>query len=495
MSSFLTPPISPLDSVAHIIQLALTPIFLLSGIGALLNVFATRLARVADRVDQITKEMEAAEPERIAVLAVQMARLRRRSVALDAAVVLAAFGAAATCASVLTLFVGAIGDKAIASALFVTFALAVICTIGAIIAYTAEMLMTGVGVRAEVAAQRQSPGAAERPVARTPPRRPRRRNSGLRIGRPNDRIRAPSSRAGSASIRQGKRMLFRKAPASRGRVACGPIAAIAAVIVMLAVSATAPAAEPTGKPIVIGFSMALTGGLAVNGTSALLAMQIWADDTNKKGGLLGRPVKLDFYDDQSNPSLVPGIYTKLLDVDKVDLVVSGYATNIAAPAMPVVIAHNMNFIGLFALDINEEFQYPKYFSMLPVGPDPRPAISEGFFNIVKAQQDKFGLKTIALAVDDGEATRNAADGARINLKKAGLEVVYDRNYPPNTTDFTPVIRAIQATHPDIVYISSYPPDSVGIIRSVHELGLDTKIFGGNLTGPQALQSKPRSGRC
>ena len=75
MSSFLTPPISPLDSVAHIIQLALTPIFLLSGIGALLNVFATRLARVADRVDQITKEMEAAEPERIAVLAVQMARL------------------------------------------------------------------------------------------------------------------------------------------------------------------------------------------------------------------------------------------------------------------------------------------------------------------------------------------------------------------------------------------------------------------------------------
>ncbi len=257
--------------------------------------------------------------------------------------------------------------------------------------------------------------------------------------------------------------------------------------------AGASAADPSGKPIVIGFSMALTGGLAVNGTSALLAMQIWADDTNAKGGLLGRPVKLDYYDDQTNPSLVPGIYTKLLDVDKVDLVVSGYGTNIAAPAMPVVIAHNMNFIGLFALDINEEFQYPKYFSMLPVGPDPRPAISEGFFNIVKAQKDKLGLKTIALAVDDGEATRNAADGARINLKKAGLQVVYDRTYPPTTTDFTPIVRAIQATHPDIVYISSYPPDSVGIIRSVHELGLDTKIFGGNLTGPQSTSIKTSLG--
>ena len=157
MPSILAPAISPLDNVAHIIQLALTPIFLLSGIGALLNVFATRLARVADRVDQIAKEMESAEPERIAVLALQMARLRRRSVALDTAVVLAACGAAATCASVLTLFVGAIGDKAIASALFVTFALAVVCTIAAIVAYTAEMLMTGVGVRAEVAAQ-QLPG-------------------------------------------------------------------------------------------------------------------------------------------------------------------------------------------------------------------------------------------------------------------------------------------------------------------------------------------------
>ncbi len=280
--------------------------------------------------------------------------------------------------------------------------------------------------------------------------------------------------------------MFRAHPLRYRRVA-------AVVAAMLAIPLAASAAAPSGKPITIGFSMALTGGLAVNGTSGLLAMQIWADDTNKKGGLLGRPVKLDYYDDQTNPSLVPGIYTKLLDVNKVDLVVSGYGTNIAAPAMPVVIAHNMTFIGLFALDINKEFEYPKYFSMLPVGPDPRPAISEGFFAIVEAQQQKLGLKTIALAVDDGEATRNAADGARVNLKKLGLDVVYDRTYPPDTTDFSPIIRAIQATKPDIVYISSYPPDSVGIIRSVHELGLDTKIFGGNLTGPQSTSIKTSLG--
>ena len=75
-------------------------------------------------------------------------------------------------------------------------------------------------------------------------------------------------------------------------------------------------------PIKIGFSMALTGAIAGNGKAALLATQMWADDQNAKGGLLGRPVELIYYDDQSNPSLVPGIYTKLLEVDKVDLVIS-----------------------------------------------------------------------------------------------------------------------------------------------------------------------------
>lgn len=275
----------------------------------------------------------------------------------------------------------------------------------------------------------------------------------------------------------------------------GAIAAAFATFLVAAPAAPAQSAAkaPSGKPIVIGFSMAETGSLAVNGKSGLLAMQIWAEDQNKKGGLLGRPVKLDFYDDQTNPSLVPGIYTKLLDVDKVDLVISGYGTNIAAPAMPVVIAHKMTFISLFALDINEEFKYPNYFSMLPVGPDPRPAISEGFFDVIKANKEKYGLKTIALAVGDGEATRNTADGARINLKKAGLQVVYDKTYPLNLTDFSPVVRALQATNADVVYVSSYPADSVGIIRSANELGLKTKVFGGNLTGPQSTTLKTELG--
>src|SRR6476661_11026168 len=106
-----------------------------------------------------------------------------------------------------------------------------------------------------------------------------------------------------------------------------------AACAMFVVAATAQNKEP----IKIGFSMALTGPLAANGKQALLGAKIWEEETNKKGGLLGRQVKIVYYDDQSNPSTVPGIYTKLLDVDKVDLVVGPYATAMIAPAMPVVI--------------------------------------------------------------------------------------------------------------------------------------------------------------
>src|SRR5690349_23089358 len=140
----------------------------------------------------------------------------------------------------------------------------------------------------------------------------------------------------------------------------------AAAVAMLLTPAKAQALS--GQPVTIGFSMALTGPLAANGKQALLGMKIWEEEINAKGGLLGRPVKLVYYDDQSNPSTVPGIYTKLLDVDKVDLVVGGYATNMVAPAMPVVIQKKKTFISLFALDVNAPFKYPKYFSVLPTGP-------------------------------------------------------------------------------------------------------------------------------
>jgi branched-chain amino acid transport system substrate-binding protein len=159
-----------------------------------------------------------------------------------------------------------------------------------------------------------------------------------------------------------------------------------------------PAAAQTGEPVKIGFSMALTGGLAPNGKSALLAQKIWEEDVNAKGGLLGRPAKLIYYDDKSSPAEVPSIYTKLLDIDKVDLIIGPYATAQIAPAMPIVIQRKKTFVALLGLAVNSEFNYPNYFAMIPSGPDAKPAFTKGFFDVAMAQEPK--PQTVAIVAAD-----------------------------------------------------------------------------------------------
>jgi branched-chain amino acid transport system substrate-binding protein len=208
----------------------------------------------------------------------------------------------------------------------------------------------------------------------------------------------------------------------------------------IALSPMASTVAQAKDPIKIGFSMALSGALAGGGQQSLLAMQIWAEDINKKGGMLGRPVELVYYDDQTNPKNVPGIYSKLMDVDKVDFVVSGYGTNLIAPAMPLVIDRDVVFMGLFGMDNNHKWKYEKYFQILPAGPQPAVGFSHYWFDVVK----KFNPKTIALIAADAEFAQTLKKGAAINAKKAGLEIVYEENYNPKTPDFTPIIRAANA---------------------------------------------------
>ena len=267
--------------------------------------------------------------------------------------------------------------------------------------------------------------------------------------------------------------------------------ATAALVFTAAAAFVTGAAAQSKEPIKIGFSMAMTGGLGPNGKSALLAQKIWEEDINAKGGLLGRPVKLIYYDDQTNTATVPGIYTKLLDVDKVDIVMGGYATNMLAPAMPIMMQRNKLFIGLLGLGVNSTFDYSRYFVMIPSGPDPKLAFTKGFFDLAMAQNPK--PKTVAIVAADAEFSVNASDGARANAKAAGLNVVYDRRYPPATNDFAPIVRAIQAANPDIVVICSYPPDSVGMVRSFNEIGFKPKMIGGAMVGLQNTSIKAQLG--
>jgi len=254
------------------------------------------------------------------------------------------------------------------------------------------------------------------------------------------------------------------------------------VIGMLALGGSGAPVAQAADPIKIGLGMALTGGLSGNGKPALLAMQIWKDEVNKKGGLLGRPVELVFYDDQTNPATVTGIYAKLLDVDKVDLVVSGYGTNLIAPLMPIAIDRKLTVMGIFGLANNEKYHYPNYFQISPTGPDPATSTAAPFFEIAAKQNPK--PQTVALVAADAEYPQTAVVGAREVIKRFGFKTVYDNKYPPSTVDYTPIVRAIKATNPDIVFVASYPPDSVGILRAAHEVGLQPKIFGGGMVGLQ-----------
>src|SRR6185436_14408420 len=230
----------------------------------------------------------------------------------------------------------------------------------------------------------------------------------------------------------------------------------------------------------IGMSMPQTGSLGAGGQSALLALRMWVDDVNQKGGLLGRKVDFTVYDDQTNPANVPGIYTKLLDVDKVDLLIAPYGTVPTAPMMPMVKQRGLLLMGNFSFQVNAKVQHDMWFNNAPWGPpDSWP---DSFLDIAQ----KAGAKSVAFLSADQEFAQNLVVIAREVAKKRGMPIVFDQAYPPNTVEFSSIIRALKAAKPDVVYVSSYPPDSAGILRAVNEIGIgdNVKVFGGGMVGLQ-----------
>jgi len=252
----------------------------------------------------------------------------------------------------------------------------------------------------------------------------------------------------------------------------------AAAVVVLGFSPVASAEE--APPIKIGMSMPQTGGLAAGGKASLLGIEIWRDDINAKGGLLGRKVELVVYDDKSSASETPAIYSKLLDVDKVDLLFAPYGTVPTAPILPLVKDRGKLLIGNFSFQVNGSVHHDMWFNNAPWGP--ADSWATGFLGLGQ----KAGGKTVALLSADQEFAQNLIKTARETAKKLGIQVVFDQVYPPSTVEFSSIIRAMNATKPDIVYVASYPPDSAAILRAVNEIGVgdNVKIFGGAMVGLQ-----------
>lgn len=251
----------------------------------------------------------------------------------------------------------------------------------------------------------------------------------------------------------------------------------AVAAVTIALTSLASAQQP---PLKIGMSMAQTGGLAGGGKASLLGIEVWRDDINAKGGLLGRKVELVVYDDKSSAAETPAIYAKLLDVDKVDILFAPYATVPTAPLMPMVKQRGLLLMGNFSFQINSKVNHDMWFNNAPWGPPDSWAAS--FLQLGQ----KAGGKTIALLSADQEFAQNLTKTTREVAKALNMQVVYDQAYPPNTVEFSSILRALNATKPDIIYVASYPPDSAGILRAVNEIGVgdNVKIFGGAMVGLQ-----------
>ncbi|MEV0053165.1 amino acid ABC transporter substrate-binding protein [Saccharopolyspora shandongensis] len=252
-----------------------------------------------------------------------------------------------------------------------------------------------------------------------------------------------------------------------------------------------PAANDAHEAITIGVSMSLTGALGLNGRSALLAQKIWVDDINSRGGLLGRPVQLVVYDDRTDGTLVPDIYRRLMDVDEVDLVLGGYGTNTLAPAMPLIAERNRYFVGLMGLGVNTERQYPNYFAMIPTGPDPSSALTEGFFELAAQQVPR--PRTVAFISADAEFARNPIIGAAENAEKHGFTVIDEITYSLSTSEFTPIIDSVVGKDPDLLLLCCYLDDSIGLVKALRSSDWVPKMVGGAMTGPQSTAVKSALG--
>lgn len=236
------------------------------------------------------------------------------------------------------------------------------------------------------------------------------------------------------------------------------------------------------QPVRIGYCLSLSGPLASNGKTARLAHQIWQDDVNRMGGLLGRQVEMICMDDQTDPKLVPDIYKRLLDEEKVDLVVGGYGDNSVAPAMPLIIERNRYLVALMALAVNGSFGYANYFVMIPTGPQPNEALTEGFFALAASQSPK--PLSLAILAADAPFSKSPVLGAKAHAEKHGFRLVSEDHYPLTATELVPFVRSLKSVNPDILFLCSYLNDSVGLLRAIDEVGLEPKIVGGAMIGPQ-----------
>jgi len=232
----------------------------------------------------------------------------------------------------------------------------------------------------------------------------------------------------------------------------------------------------SAEPITLGAAVSLAGNFARSGLDEKMGYELWKDDVNAKGGILGRKVELKIYDDRSEPMTGAKLYEKLITSDKVDLLVGPYGSSVTAAVSTVVEKHKMVVIapGASAKEIWER-GYKYVFQMMT----PARYQLTSSIEIAKAK----GYKTFAVVIADSAMSRDLAKGALEDIKNAGLKLLLYEEYPEKANDLSSLVLKIKATGPDVLIAGSYLPDSVLLTRQAKAANLAPKMFQFGPAGP------------
>jgi ABC-type branched-subunit amino acid transport system substrate-binding protein len=237
-------------------------------------------------------------------------------------------------------------------------------------------------------------------------------------------------------------------------------------LAMLAV-ATSAVAAPSGPPVRIGMTLALTGPLAQTALRHKIAAEIFVERLNQENGLVGRPVELIVLDDQSKPDVTRRLYEKLITEDKVDLVMGPYGTSAILAAMDVAQRHQKMLIhSSFAMP--HLATYAMQIPVLPLGPEPNHTIPSTVFEVLGATSSP--PKTVAIVTSTFPPAQFLSSGARDLAPQKGVKVVLYLEYEPGAGDFGAIAARVKDASPDLLWVGSPGLDCIRLLAALRNLG-------------------------
>ena len=254
------------------------------------------------------------------------------------------------------------------------------------------------------------------------------------------------------------------------------ISRIVAVFIAWCALVPAALAAESVQPIRIGATVSLTGSLANFGVLTRNGMQLWADDINDRGALLGRPVQLVVYDDASDESKVAALYEKLITQDKVDFLISPYSSGLTLAAAPVAERHGVPMVAVASAANIWTKGYKNVFGLYTVASANMDPVLE------LAKEHK--LKSVALVYLDADFPRDVANGVRAKAAASGLNVVLDQAYT-DLKAMPALASRVAAANPDVVIVGSYMDDAVAFAKAAKAAAVKPKIMA--FSGAPALQ--------